>query len=64
MPPYAVRLVGDPRFPRYVIRDRSRPGDWYWTGAGWSRRLRKALLFADAEEANRAIAKLYAELIR
>ena len=32
-------------FPRFVIVDRRR----YWTGNGWSRRLRRALLYAHAD---------------
>jgi hypothetical protein len=32
-------------FPRFVIVDRRR----FWTGNGWSRRLRRALLYAHAD---------------
>jgi hypothetical protein len=64
MPSYVPRLVGDHRFPRLVIRDKSRPGEWFWTGRGWSRRLRKALLFASLDDVNRTIARLYADLLR
>lgn len=32
-------------FPRFVIVSRN---GFYWTGEGWSRHLRKALLYADA----------------
>lgn len=64
MTPYVPRLVGDIRFPRYVIRDRSRPGEWFWTGRVWGRRPCMALLFADVDDVNRTIARLYAEMLR
>lgn len=66
MPPYVPKLLGTPRFcSRYVVRDRSRrPGDWYWTGRGWSRRLAQALLFDNMNEVNRTIARLYADMLR
>ncbi|WP_435017976.1 hypothetical protein TA3x_005599 [Tundrisphaera sp. TA3] len=64
MPPFVPRLVGDPKFRRYVVRDRKRQGEWFWTGQGWSRRLREALLFADPDDVNRQIARLYADLLR
>lgn len=63
MPPYVARLVGDPRFPRYVIRDKSRPGEWFFTGRAWNR-LQKARLFAEIDDVNRVIAQLYAEMLR
>jgi hypothetical protein len=62
MPQYAPRLVGDPRFPRFVIV--RRPERSFWTGRGWTRRLDKALLFADIDEVNRGIARLFADLLR
>ena len=65
MTPYVARLVGSPRFPRFVVRDRSRPGDWFWTGTtAWSRRLRAALLFADPDDVDRTISRLYSDLLR
>ena len=65
MPPFVPRLVGHiPECPRYVVRDRSLPGDWFWTGKGWSCLPHKALLFADIDEVNRQIARLYSDLLR
>lgn len=64
MTPFVPKLVGNAGFVRLVVLDRSRPGEWYWTGRGWSRRLRKALLFADIDDVNRTIARLYSDLLR
>ena len=33
-------------FPRFTIISRN---GFYWTGEGWSRRLRNALVYADAD---------------
>ena len=42
------------RFPRFVILNRRR----FWTGNGWSRQLRRALLYAHAEFLRDDIEKL------
>ena len=45
MPKIEMRII-NVQFPRFVIVDgRGR----YWTGRGWSRRLRRALLYAHAD---------------
>ncbi len=62
MEPYAPRPVGDPRFPRFVIV--RRPERSFWTGRGWSRRLRAAVLFANIDDLNRQIARLYSDMLR
>jgi hypothetical protein len=53
------RIVGDPKFERYVIRDKRRRPDRFWSGRGWTRKLRKALLFADMDSVNRTITRIY-----
>lgn len=64
MTPYVPRLLGDPRFPRYVVVWRRSGKRRYWTGRGWSGRHHEALLFADLDDLNREIARLYANLLR
>jgi hypothetical protein len=43
-PQIQIRIINT-RFPRFVIVSRY---GFHWTGEGWSRHLRKALLYADA----------------
>ena len=52
-PKIEMRII-NVTFPRFVIVDRR----WYWTGDGWSRRLRRALLYAHADLLREDIAKL------
>jgi hypothetical protein len=44
LPKIEMRII-NVTFPRFVIVDRGR----YWTGSGWSRKLRAALLYAHAD---------------
>ena len=44
-PPRIEMRIVNVTFPRFVIVDRRR----FWTGNGWSRRLRRALLYAHAD---------------
>ncbi len=44
--PFKVRLLGQPDHRRFVIRDARRLVDHFWTGKGWSRKIRDARLFA------------------
>jgi hypothetical protein len=54
-----MRLVGkSPDHPRFTIRDNRRLIDHFWTGMGWSRRLRDARLFADPDFASKTIKRL------
>lgn len=57
--PFRIRLVGrSPDHPRFVIRDNRRLVDYFYTGRGWSRRLRDARLYYDPDEVARAIDRL------
>lgn len=56
---FAVWLLGQPGFQRYVIVDARRR---YWTGKRWSRRLSKALLFADLQAAGNCYTAMQATL--
>ena len=44
LPKIEMRII-NVTFPRFVIVNHRR----YWTGRGWSRRLRRALLYAHAD---------------
>ena len=47
------------KFPRFVIIN---PEKQYWTGEGWSPRLRKALLYAHADFLREDIERLNAQV--
>lgn len=64
MPSLVPRLVGSDNFPRYVIRDKRRRPDRFWDGNGWTRKLRKALLFADFNDVCRTITSIYSSWLR
>lgn len=64
MPSIVPRLVGDPRFYRYVIVDRCRPSERFWTGQGWARQIHKARLYADIDDVNRTITRLHFDMLR
>ena len=53
LPKIEMRII-NVTFPRFVIVDRRR----YWTGRGWSRKLRDALLYAHADLLQNDIEKL------
>jgi hypothetical protein len=53
-PPKIEMRIINVTFPRFVIVDRRR----YWTGTGWSRSLRAALLYAHADLLRDDIEKL------
>ena len=53
LPKIEMRII-NVIFPRFVIEDRSR----YWTGRGWSRNLRQALIYAHADLLREDIEKL------
>lgn len=53
LPKIEMRIINT-TYPRFVIVDRRR----YWTGSGWSLRLRDALLFAHADLLRDEIEKL------
>ncbi len=53
LPKIEMRII-NVTFPRFVIVDRRR----YWTGNGWSRKLRDALLYAHADFLRDDIEKL------
>ena len=53
-PPKIEMRIINVTFPRFVIVDRRR----YWTGNGWSRKLRDALLYAHADFLRDDIEKL------
>jgi len=53
LPKIEMRII-NVTFPRFVIVDRRR----YWTGRGWSRELRDALLYAHADLLRDDIEKL------
>jgi hypothetical protein len=46
MPPKIQMKIICTTYPRFVIVSRN---GFYWTGEGWSRYLRNALLYADAD---------------
>ena len=55
LPKIELRIINATRpWPRFVIVDRRR----YWTGNGWSRNLRDALLYAHADLLRDDIEKL------
>lgn len=56
--PFRVRLLGPPEHPRYIVRDARRLVDHFWTGKGWSHRLRDARLFADPNDVARTVKRL------
>jgi hypothetical protein len=53
-PPKIERRIINLDFPRFVIAK----GRRYWTGKGWSRKLRRALLYAHADPLRDDIEKL------
>ena len=53
-PPKIEMRIINVTFPRFVIVDRRR----YWTGNGWSGRLRRALLYSHADVLREDIEKL------
>jgi hypothetical protein len=53
-PPKIEMRIVNVTFPRFVIVDRRQ----YWTGRGWSRCLRDALLYAHADLLREDIEKL------
>lgn len=56
---FKIRMVGQrPDHPRFVVRDARRLVAHFWTGKGWSRRLRDARLFADPADVARTIKRL------
>lgn len=56
---FKIRMVGQrPDHPRFVVRDARRLVAHFWTGKGWSRRLRDARLFADPDDVARTIKRL------
>ena len=62
--PYKIRLVGPPEHPRFVIRDARRLVDTFWTGRGWSRRLRDARLFADPDDVATVVERMSRRYLR
>ena len=57
--PFKIRMVGQSHdHHRYLIRDNRRIVDHYYTGKGWSRRLRDARLYADPKLAARTVKRL------
>jgi len=56
--PFRIRLLGQPDHRRFVIRDARRLIDMFWTGKGWSRKLREARLFADPDDVKRTTDRL------
>jgi hypothetical protein len=55
-PPKVEMRIINTTFPRFVVVDAGRRR--YWTGNGWSRNLRQALLFAHADLLHEAIETL------
>jgi len=56
-PPKIEMRIVNTTFPRFVIVN----GRRFWTGRGWSRRLREALLYAHADVLRHDIERLKAE---
>ena len=56
------RIVGDPRFERYVIRNRS--SNRFWSGKGWTRRVGRARLYADFKQVQRTMTSIYSSWLR
>jgi hypothetical protein len=44
---FTTRMVGPNYSPKYVVRDKRRDTDMFWTGHKWSRNPRRAMLFFD-----------------
>ena len=61
---FKVRLVGPPEHPRFVIRDNRRLIDHFWTGNGWSRRLRAARLYANTDDVAKTVERLTRQHLR
>ena len=59
-PPKIEKRIINLDFPRFVIAR----GRRYWTGRGWSRRLHRALLYADADVLRDNIERLKRENCR
>lgn len=56
--PFRIRLLGQPDHRRFVIRDARRLIDMFWTGDGWSRKLREARLYHDPKSVATTIDRL------
>lgn len=56
---FKARLVGPVYAHRYVIRDDREPGpDRFWTGKGWTRKLKRAIKFSDPSRMTTALFRL------
>ncbi|MHB8974054.1 MAG: hypothetical protein ACYC4N_26765 [Pirellulaceae bacterium] len=55
MKPTILMRIINTRFPRFVIVNRN---GFHWTGEGWSRWLRNALLYADVDSLRDDIERL------
>lgn len=63
--PFRARLVGrSPDHPRFVVRDARKLVDHFWTGEGWSRRLRDARLYHDPDDVATTVARLTRKHLR